>query len=571
MKRRSIRWQLPLSYASVALVAALSLTLILLTVLRSYYTSQELSYLQDNARAAADIVVRQLGHDETIYRVDSQLRGLAFFSDTRIRYVDSNQELVADSGEPQQYWFRFFDDSMQITSLDITMPGSVVVEAVPGADFTNTASMLSNADIFTASDLPDIAFVDKQAEQSNFTSPTSGATFELVTPDPADQASGSQTFTLNFPPQHAAEEARRQIDGNQGDFFPIDRTIYGINVSGTTPLPGNSPRSSKSVELVIFDNSHLPIGTIRVSDGPAYGTEIINTVTSAGLIAGGISITIAALVGWLMSLRLTHPLIALTEATTQMAAGDLTVRTKVHRDDELGKLSTSFNHMAERIENTVFALRLFVADAAHELHTPLTALRTNLELALESDGGAASQRALQQVARLQSLADNLLDLSRIEAQSGPEDPQLLDLKPMVAELSTIYASEADQRETDFVLNLPDESVHVIGDRVQLQRLIGNLLDNAVKFTTEGSVSLSLQCDRRFAVVCVSDTGIGIPSDELPHLFERFRRGRNTSNYPGSGLGLAIAKAIVTAHGGTISAQSDGPGTTMTVTLPIADK
>jgi signal transduction histidine kinase len=147
---------------------------------------------------------------------------------------------------------------------------------------------------------------------------------------------------------------------------------------------------------------------------------------------------------------------------------------------------------------------------------------------------------------------------------------MLDLNPLVQELGELFAARAEQAARLFALELPAETIRVRVDNSQIRRILTNLLENALKFTSpRGVITLRLAARDSQAVLSVSDTGIGIPPEDLPHLFERFHRGRNASRYPGSGLGLAIVKALVDEQGGTVRAESEmGVGTSIIVTLPL---
>jgi signal transduction histidine kinase len=340
------------------------------------------------------------------------------------------------------------------------------------------------------------------------------------------------------------------------------------------PKAAMSPRSDQFVQTVFYDQAGNLLGTVELSDGLAYGHEIVSSVARAWAVASGVAVALATGVGWLISRQMSDPLRALTSVTAQMAEGDLATRADVTRQDEFGALARSFNQMARRIEEMVTTLRRFVSDAAHELHTPLTALRTNLELAAEAEpeeGRHFVAQAWKQVARLEALTEGLLDLSRLEACDASILHEPLDLTALVRKVSVIYASRAQQTGITFVLDLPETPLTVFGNSDQLSRAIGNLLDNALKFTPAGgSVTLGLQQDGEQVQLWVQDSGIGIPEEDLPHLFERFHRGRNATTYPGSGLGLAIAKAIVKAHGGRVWATSEeGKGSCFGFKLPAS--
>jgi signal transduction histidine kinase len=307
---------------------------------------------------------------------------------------------------------------------------------------------------------------------------------------------------------------------------------------------------------------------------------------SGWVAASIVAVLLAALAGWYFSNSITTPITALTRITSRMAAGDLTARADVTSNDEMGVLGQSFNEMASQVEEMVGTLRSFVADAAHELHTPLTALQANIELARDEKNASARTRYLaraqEQGQRLEALVKNLLDLSRIEAAESTSNFVSVDLVQLVREVGEQFASRAEQTDRAFTLDIPDEAVSVAGNETQLKQALVNLLENALKFTpVGGGISLQLSSansqelapapqTRNEVTLTVIDSGIGIPAEDLPHLFERFHRGRNVSEFTGNGLGLAIVKAIVQSHTGSVEAQSDGigRGSRFVVCLPV---
>lgn len=353
---------------------------------------------------------------------------------------------------------------------------------------------------------------------------------------------------------------------------PINRTLLGVQVAQPQPVGmefTTRARSDQVVKWPIFRNQYL-LGFVQLSNSISASYEIIETVKNSWLTAGAVAGVLAAAIGLFISHQITQPLRELTHAVNQFTQDDLTVRANLKRRDEFGKLASTFDDMAEKVENTVSTLREFVADAAHEIHTPLTAIRTNLELYLEQQKTPTIVRALRQVDRLQHLADNLLDLSRLEGalQSAVVAPVNMDR--LVDKMGEIYASRAEQAEIYFGLTRSSASrLYVLGDQEQLQRVLVNLLDNALKFTPAGgTIHLKIVSEAGQVIVCVEDTGIGIPPEDQPYLFNRFKRGRNTANYAGNGLGLAIVQAILTRHQGSIHFNSDSSGTCFMVKLPL---
>jgi signal transduction histidine kinase len=513
MNIHSIRWRLPLSYAAIALLAALALGSVMLLVLNSYYTGLEREYLSGNARALQPIVEQILLSDSPQQVLQDQVAGWAFLSQTRICVLDETGQSIADSGIP---------GANQVIAVSGGAPAGMVMFSMPAGPATADAPVEGfyvNGDI-----------------------------------GPAGQA---------FPLEDGVPSARADT------VISISAAPLGGYGFATEAIPAIDQRSSQVVSLPLTDALH----TLEISSGPAYGSDILRSVAIAWAVAGIFSIALAVLAGWYASRQVTQPVLILTEATRRMEQGNLSVRVDLRgeKQQEFQVLANSFNGMVQQVEDTVSTLRDFVSDAAHELNSPLTALRTNLELAAEIRTPASIQVALEQVDRLSTLVNSLLDLSRIEAAQPDMEFTLVNLNQLVNEIGEQFASRAEQAERLFTLELSHEMVQIKGNEFQIKRVLLNLLENALKFTPlGGSITLKLTQTQGSASITISDTGIGIPADDLPRLFERFHRGRNSSAYPGNGLGLAIAEALVTAHGGSLQAESKpGQGTSMIVHLPPA--
>jgi signal transduction histidine kinase len=347
---------------------------------------------------------------------------------------------------------------------------------------------------------------------------------------------------------------------------PVGSGLFG---GGET---GDGPRSDRTIDAQLTANGQV-VATVRLSEGPAYGASVFRTTLVAWSVAGVAAVILAALVGWLTSRRLTRPLLAITSASDSMARGDLSVRADIDRADEIGRLAGSFNAMADTTQHTVSALRRFVADAAHELGTPMTALQTDLELAQNQSDETGQQRfirrAMRQSERIQHLSSDLLRLSRLDTGVLPAPMEPTDLVPLVRGMADAAASRAEQAGIDFALALPAGELRVKAHADGLRAAVGNLIDNALKFTPAGgSVKIGAEAEGQTAVVWVEDTGIGIPTADMEGLFSRFHRGRNASAYPGSGLGLAIVRATMEIHGGTTAVESSSAGSRFELRLPL---
>jgi heavy metal sensor kinase len=242
---------------------------------------------------------------------------------------------------------------------------------------------------------------------------------------------------------------------------------------------------------------------------------------------------------------------------------------------EFQRLAQTFNGMLDRLEQVFKGQRRFVADAAHELKTPLTAMKGNFEVSLQRTRSAEEYREtilsnLAEVDRLTTMTKSLLTLAQFAGDRQPLTLENLDLPPLVEEV----VSELSVLAQEGGIHLQGECQAVpplMGDASQLKQALINLLDNALRHTPSGgTITVRVGIHHTSIRLSVEDTGPGIESQHLPHLFERFYRVDQARDRQsgGTGLGLAIVKEIVEAHGGCIEAQSQiGTGTTMTITLP----
>ncbi len=299
------------------------------------------------------------------------------------------------------------------------------------------------------------------------------------------------------------------------------------------------------------------------------------------LVGGGLAVlTMAALLGLGLSAALLQPL-ARMRATAQRIGDerDFSRRMPVGNPrDELGRLSVSFNQMLTELEqahadlqSTLEAQRRFVADASHELRTPMTAIRTNIEFlrrvpgARDEDRRGALGDVLAEMRGMESLVADLLALARLEAATHPAK-RSFRLDHLLADIQRDAVRLAPAGVEVTLAPMPE--VWVSGDRDDLRRAIWNLVDNALKYTRAGCVELALAGRDGIAELTVRDTGIGIAEPDQRHVFDRFWRAPGVRGTSGSGLGLAITKWVAQAHRGTVSLESTlGRGTTFTLRLP----
>ena len=289
------------------------------------------------------------------------------------------------------------------------------------------------------------------------------------------------------------------------------------------------------------------------------------------LLFGGIFAGIVALVlGIVLSRRATAPASELTRTARALAAGERSERVEFEGTDEFGEMARAFNSMADTIEEEDRLRRAFAADVAHELRTPLAILRTQME-GIQDGVIEASSPALasllEETLRLSRLVADLEMLASADAAGFSLVRQLVELRPLLAGAAREFAGPYESEDVGLRIALAE--VRVEADPTRIRQVVANLLSNALKFTPAGGlVTLALRGDGDRARIRVSDTGPGIPPDELPHVFDRFFRGRGV-RAGGSGIGLTVAKELVRAHGGDIDVTSEPDrGTTFEITLPM---
>jgi two-component system, OmpR family, sensor histidine kinase BaeS len=327
--------------------------------------------------------------------------------------------------------------------------------------------------------------------------------------------------------------------------------------------------------------------TLRLSSPYDFRADTLRSVLGVLLTAAAVALLVALLASILLADRLTNPIRRLTRASRALGEGDLASRVSVEAgggSPEIGELATTFNRMADRLTESIDLIRRdrdrsrdFLADVSHELRTPIAALRTFNELLQE---GAAEdplarreflQASGQQIERLDWLATNLLELSKLDSGLVALDLRPDDLRAAV-EAAVQQAEPAARRKgVGLVTRLPAEPVRQRHDPRRIGQVLSNLIGNAIKFTPpSGTATVSLEATTDGARLLVADTGVGITAEELPHVFERFYRGTQVSEEraSGSGLGLSIVHSIVDMHGGRVTVESQpGEGTTVAVDLP----
>ena len=355
----------------------------------------------------------------------------------------------------------------------------------------------------------------------------------------------------------------------------------------TTALEGEEGRSVQfsqqsqqwvmqvAVPIVSEDNI---IGTVFISSSLSFIYQVLDDIRRLLQIATVLSVLLAGMIGVYLAHRLTGPIKSLTEATEQLARGDLTRRVPVRSRDEIGRLGRRFNHMAERLQEMTRQLREFVANASHEMRTPLTSLnilvKSMREYPLEEEEREEFLEDIDhELERLIRLVESLLDLTRLDRLAAEDTVAMADLVPTVVSTLDMLQKKAHEKGISLEYTIPEQTAPVLAVLHQMKQVVFNLVDNAIKYTPPGGKAhVSLRQEPEWLILTVSDTGIGIPLEHREKVFERFYRvdKARSREEGGTGLGLSIVSEIVHRHGGEIHVEEndDGIGTRFVVALPL---
>ncbi|NLZ38780.1 MAG: cell wall metabolism sensor histidine kinase WalK [Firmicutes bacterium] len=298
------------------------------------------------------------------------------------------------------------------------------------------------------------------------------------------------------------------------------------------------------------------------------------------IIATVLAVIVAGLLGRFLARKMTDPLQALTVAAEKMARGDLSQQVKVSTNDEIGRLTIKFNEMARQLQQSTKQLKEFVANASHEMRTPLTSLNILVKSIRDYPLSKEEQQEFledidEELERLIRLVDDLLDLTRLDSVASDDTMVLLDIVPAVQSTLEMLRKRAEEKGLIFSYSLPERAAPVLVVLHQIKQIVFNLVDNAIKYTPAGGqIKVTLKEEGDVLKFCVSDTGVGIPEDQREKIFERFYRvdKARSREQGGTGLGLSIVREIVKRHGGKVWVEDgeQGHGSTFIVTLPVPE-
>ncbi len=374
--------------------------------------------------------------------------------------------------------------------------------------------------------------------------------------------------------------------------------LVGQNDAGGAPeLPDrtlkDALKGNAAYDTIKVDESTGPANTFRSyatpasgSDGAVYIVQAYRSTYHTQFALKNLRVMMTALVplivlltgafGMFFARVALRPVASMARTIRQITAENLSLRLNPPGTrDEIRELADLFNAMLSRLEDSFMSERRFIQDVSHELKTPLTILKGELEVALKKARSAVEYTAilqsnLEETEKMSRIVSDLLTLARFDNREVKLERAPVDLKALLEQAVKSLAGMAGAAGVEIQLAPGAEAIEVNGDQGQLSRLFLNLLDNAVKYSRQGGkVRVSVYAENGRPAVKISDEGVGIPEGDLPHIFKRFYRADSSRSSSGFGLGLAIAKSIADAHNAEIKAESrHGKGSVFTTVFPL---
>lgn len=357
--------------------------------------------------------------------------------------------------------------------------------------------------------------------------------------------------------------------------IPVDRSAIATLVSTSRPVIDTIVIPDRKHKVRVLYNFISPSIILQLGQSQEYYSRFIDAFKRIFIGTMAFLILLAALIGWFMARRALSGVQAVTVTAQTIAEGSLEKRVPVKpRGDEIDQLADTFNHMLDRIESLVSGIKEMSDNIAHDLRSPITRIRGLAEVTLTTGSGTVEEyenlaaSTIEECDRLLDMINTMLLISKTEAGVGNLEAVEMNLAGVVRDACDLFKVAAEDKGIELTCHVPEQCVFN-GDRSMIQRMVANLLDNAIKFTpAPGHVDVSLSGgDGLSPVIRVKDTGVGISDEDRLHIFKRFYRCDRSRSQSGIGLGLSLTKAVVKAHGGTIDVVSrSGTGSTFTVRL-----
>jgi heavy metal sensor kinase len=369
-----------------------------------------------------------------------------------------------------------------------------------------------------------------------------------------------------------------------GQVFSSSNMVYWKNIPiAEKPIREVLHTGRPALETIVLPPNPDTIRIVYALISPDIIIQVGQTMESysrflaafKGIFISSMTLLILASVGlgWFMARRAVSGVEAVTRTARKISGGTLEERVPLKgRGDEIDQLALTFNQMLDRIQTLLTEIKEMTDHLAHDLRSPLTRIRGHAEVTLATakslnEYEVMAANTIEDCDRLLDMVNTMLLISKTETGVNTLSAEEIELRTVVREACELFAPTAEDKGVGLLCDLQEES-RIWGDIRLIQRLLSNLLDNAIKYTPAGgSVTIALEKQNNRSVIIVKDTGIGISPGDLSRIFERFFRGDQSRSQEGIGLGLSLARAIARAHGGDLTATSIlNQGSTFTVTL-----
>lgn len=560
----SIHWRLITSYISLALFTIIVVGVLALWAAVKYFEKLEIDHLNQNGQAIAEEAYPYLKSSTSDGHLIQLVQAASFFSDMRVKILDNSGEILVDSGAPeekdQNAWVVIYPEYQN------NLPNKFIA----GDWYISITGSLPKEilDKLSAYDWQELLVSHIGSDRI--------IPSELLHALP--RGTSLNILQRAYSPWGSVLSFIEQQELNMPDSAPPlnyldDSAIKNEEINLTQ-------RSSESVSVPIGDEQN-PLGYVELSQGLDFSSQALVTFRQALIIAAVGAVIVSIILGWFTGGRISSPIVALTETTAQMSSGSLAIRATVSGKDEIGKLAIQFNDMVEQLEQSFNqlqverdTLRRFIADASHEMRTPITALRNFNDLLLSHGGNDLEiqreflKESKTQIERLTWLTNNLLDLSRLDAGIIELNYQSTPVEEIINTAASGFERSMREKNIAIEINNCSSYLDLYGDRERIEIALRNVIDNAIKYSPpDGIIDITVEEEGEFIHISVTDDGPGIHPDDLPYIFDRFYLGVHNSQ-PGNGLGLAIVKSILEAHGGQVDVRSKpGSGAIIKLIFP----
>lgn len=389
-------------------------------------------------------------------------------------------------------------------------------------------------------------------------------------------------------PRRDGESLEFQIVDTEGKVvvsssgFYVDRDIntedYKNSLTGTLGTwqgrdPVTEERIMAASSPIKMANDDV-IGVIRYVTSLEEANKTIIKVFMLSLLFILLTIAMVMVMSVLFSKSIITPLNEINQVAKKMAEGQFSERIEKHYNDEIGELADTLNYMAGELINTEKLKNEFISSISHELRTPLTSIKGWSETILTGDFEDKEEARLglniivKETTRLSEMVEELLDFSKMESGRTVLLLEEVDIRSELEDIISITRFRAKKDGVNLVYKRTEELPPIVGDRNRLKQVFINIIDNAIKFTPEEkNIYVEAENDEDFVYIKIRDEGIGIPKEDLDHIYEKFFKGKSKKS--GSGIGLAISKELMNLHRGELKVESEvDVGTTITLVLPI---